>query len=192
MEHAARLKQTNDALSYLKQTGLHTPFEFQVLNQNPASFTQKHDPASPPDVLLLQCNNKIYPLNFPAFSLYDGLVQVGELRRLAAEAIGTESKDQIVLSYKGKILLNDAASCGEEGLKQYSRVECHLPERKSDDPNPAKSVRFSAPLNQPPDGLGLCIPSFLSGQTEVEQLPEQLEIFSESGQNLGKRAPGNS
>jgi hypothetical protein len=81
-----------------------------------------------PDILVLRHRSTTYPLHFPAFAIGEGLLRVGELRKLAAQETGTSNYRRIKLLYKGKVLKDDAVACREEGLKQNSELMCVITE----------------------------------------------------------------
>lgn len=81
-----------------------------------------------PDILVLKHRGTTYPLHFPAFSIGEGVLRVGQLRRYAADKTGTSDPRRIKLLYKGKQLKDDAVACREEGLKQNSELMCVVSE----------------------------------------------------------------
>ena len=86
------------------------------------------DNPNAPDILVLKHRGTTYPLHFPAFSIGEGLLSVGELRRYVAEKTNTPDWRRIKLLYKGKQLKDDAVACCEEGLKQNSELMCVVTE----------------------------------------------------------------
>ena len=86
------------------------------------------DNPNAPDILVLKHRGTTYPLHFPAFSIGEGLLRVGELRRYAADKTNTPDWRRIKLLYKGKQLKDDAVACCEEGLKQNSELMCVVSE----------------------------------------------------------------
>ena len=82
------------------------------------------DSGSTPDVLTLKHRGTSYILQFPAFSIGEGLIKVGELRRIAAEKTKADDLRRIRLLYKGKVLKDDHKACCDEGMKQNSEVMC--------------------------------------------------------------------
>ncbi|KAL9576969.1 MAG: hypothetical protein Q9212_006679, partial [Teloschistes hypoglaucus] len=84
-----------------------------------------------PDILVLKHRSTTYPLHFPAYAIADGVVTVGEMRRLAARETKTEDHHRIKLLYKGRILRDDARPCRDEGLKQNSEIMCVVSEAPS-------------------------------------------------------------
>ncbi len=88
------------------------------------------DSSSPhsPDILVLKHLGTTYPLHLPPFSIGEGLLKVGELRRLAARETKTEDPRRVKLFYKGKILKDDHRPCCDEGLKQNSVLRCVITE----------------------------------------------------------------
>lgn len=81
-----------------------------------------------PDILVLQHLGTTYPLHLPAFSIGEGRLKVGDLRRLAAEETKTDDPRRVKLFYKGKILKDDHRACCDEGLKQNSVLRCVVTE----------------------------------------------------------------
>ena len=91
----------------------------------------RSDAANPniPDILVLKHKTRTFPLHFPAYSIGEGLLSVGELRRRAAEKTETSDPRRIKLLYKGKTLKDDSLPCREEGLKQNSELLCVISEQ---------------------------------------------------------------
>lgn len=81
-----------------------------------------------PDILVLQHLGTTYPLHLPAFSIGEGALKVGDLRRLAAREMKTDDPRRVKLFYKGKILKDDHRRCCDEGLKQNSVLRCVVTE----------------------------------------------------------------
>lgn len=77
-----------------------------------------------PDILFLRHKANTYPLRFPAFSVDEGLLTVGHLRRAAAKITGTSNARRIKLLYYGRLLKGDAVKAKEVGLKVLSRFTC--------------------------------------------------------------------
>lgn len=85
-------------------------------------------PQHSPDILVLRHRGTTYPLHLPAFSIGEGDLTVGELRRLAAKETKTEGSRRVKLLYKGKVLKDDTRACRDEGLKQQSEIMCVISE----------------------------------------------------------------
>lgn len=81
-----------------------------------------------PDILVLQHLGTTYPLHLRAFSIGEGVLKVGDLRRLAALETKTDDPRRVKLFYKGKILKDDHRPCCDEGLKQNSVLRCVVTE----------------------------------------------------------------
>jgi len=77
---------------------------------------------------VLRHRGTTYPLHFPAFAIGEGVLRVGELRKLVAKETGTSDHRRVKLLYKGKALKDDAVACREEGLKQNSELMCVISE----------------------------------------------------------------
>lgn len=96
----------------------------------PPRNATRNDAASQysPDILVLKHRGTTYPLHLPAYSIAEGILRVGELRRLAAKETKTEDTHRVKLLYKGKILKDDNRACRDEGLKQNSELMCVISE----------------------------------------------------------------
>lgn len=81
-----------------------------------------------PDILVLKHLATTYPIHLPAFSIAEGTMKVGELRRLAARETKTDDPRRVKLFYKGRILKDDSRPCCDEGLKQQSVLRCVITE----------------------------------------------------------------
>lgn len=81
-----------------------------------------------PDILVLKHRGTTYELHLRAFSIDDGDLKVGDLRRLAAERTKTEDIRRVKLIYKGRRLKDDARACRDENLKQHSEITCVISE----------------------------------------------------------------
>lgn len=90
--------------------------------------TRPHDPNLGPDIIVLKHRGVTYPLHFPAFSIGDGDLTVGDLRTEGARQTGTDDPRRLKLLYKGRILKDDAKPCKAEGLKQQSELLCVISE----------------------------------------------------------------
>ena len=87
-----------------------------------------------PDILVLRHKGTFYPLHFPAFSIAEGDLSVGELRRLAARETACHDERRVKLLYKGRALKDNRRPCRDEGLKQNSEIMCVVSD-VSDYPN---------------------------------------------------------
>lgn len=84
-----------------------------------------------PDILILKHRGTTYPLHLAAFSVGEGLITVGQLRRLAAEKTKTDDPRRVKLLYKGNVLKDNDRACRDEGLKQNSELTCVIIEAGS-------------------------------------------------------------
>ncbi|KAJ6191197.1 hypothetical protein N7519_001218 [Penicillium mononematosum] len=75
-----------------------------------------------PDIIVLRHRGTMYPLQFRAYAIDDGIVTVGVLRQEAVRIVGDPFPDLIRLFYRGRSLEDDNQTCKAEGLKQYSEV----------------------------------------------------------------------
>jgi len=93
-----------------------------------SNVTRPHDPNLGPDIIVLKHRGVTYPLHFPAFTIGDGDLTVGDLREEAARQTGTDDPRRIKLLYKGRVLKDDSKPCKAEGLKQQSELLCVISE----------------------------------------------------------------
>ncbi|KAL2378490.1 hypothetical protein RJZ90_005982 [Blastomyces dermatitidis] len=104
-------------------------------NQHPLTIAD--DDESKPDVIILKYRGKSYRLNFPAYSIGDGLITVGNVKLAAANALDVPDTRQIKLLYKGTVLRDDSARAKDVGLKQNSATMCvisdFLPDTSSEE-----------------------------------------------------------
>lgn len=77
-----------------------------------------------PDIIIVRHKQSLYKLNFPAFSLAEGLTLVGHLRQQAAIVFDVEDASRVTLIFRGKTLKTDSRTCHEEGLRMRSEVLC--------------------------------------------------------------------
>ena len=91
-----------------------------------SAYPPEHDIA--PDILILKHRGRTYPLHFPAYAIGEGVLKIGELRRMAADKMESGDPRRVKLLYKGKILKDDHITCREEGLKQHSELMCVISE----------------------------------------------------------------
>lgn len=84
-----------------------------------------------PDILILKHRGITYPLHLPAYSVGEGILKVGELRRLAARETKTDDPRRVKLIYKGNVLKDNNRACRDEGLKQNSEITCVIEEAGS-------------------------------------------------------------
>lgn len=103
---------------------------YNIPNQRNATRIDSTSPHSPhsPDILVLKHRGTTYPLHLPAFSIGEGVLKVGDLRRLAARETKTDDPRRVKLLYKGKALKDDHRPCCDEGLKQNSELMCVISE----------------------------------------------------------------
>ena len=77
-----------------------------------------------PDIILVRHQGSIYGSKFPAFSIAEGSLLVGQVRQQVAKDFGIEDANRVVLIFKGRSLKIDSLTCYEEGLKMRSEVLC--------------------------------------------------------------------
>ena len=116
-----------------------------------------------PDIIIVRHKQSLYKLNFPAFSLAEGLTLVGHLRQQAAIVFDVEDASRVTLIYRGKTLKTDSRACHEEGLRMRSEVLC---------------VVKRTPMEEI---------DFLSHKFRTELVPQGLEFISSTPTDAKKR-----
>lgn len=139
-----------------------------------------------PDILVLQYLGKTYPLHLPAFSVVEGRLKVGDLRRLAAQETKTDDPRRVKLFYKGKILKDDHRPCCDEGLKQNSVLSVVVPEAgyagRRDDVESSSSADSEEMLQ---GGLG-------GPRVDVGDASRESRSKRKSGRGAGRRKHGGA
>ncbi|KAI9368185.1 LMBR1-like membrane protein-domain-containing protein [Aspergillus egyptiacus] len=92
------------------------------------TYARRNDDETEPDTLILSHRKIPHELHFPPYSINDGILSIGQLRKRAAEVTGTADPNRIKLLYKGKLLDSDDLPCRAEGLKQHSEILCVVSE----------------------------------------------------------------
>ncbi|KAA6407851.1 MAG: hypothetical protein FRX48_08202 [Lasallia pustulata] len=94
----------------------------------PRNTTRADSESLSPDVLTVTHKNVTYPILFPAFTISDGALKIGELRCIVAEKTRADDVRKVKLLYKGRILKDNLRACRDEGLKQNSELLCIVSE----------------------------------------------------------------
>ena len=105
-----------------------------------ADFTSKFEMDSEdeqsnldPDIILVKHKGSIYNSKFPAFSIAEGSLLVGDLRHQVASDFGVEDASRVTLLYNGRWLKSDTIPCHDEGLKMRSQVLCVVKRTSSEE-----------------------------------------------------------
>ena len=77
-----------------------------------------------PDIILVRHRGSIYNSKFPAFSIAEKSLLVGQLRQQVARDFGIEDTSRVTLVFKGRNLRVDSRTCYEEGLMMRSEILC--------------------------------------------------------------------
>ena len=77
-----------------------------------------------PDIILVRHRGSIYNAKFPAFSIAEKSLLVGQLRQQVARDFSIDDTSRVTLVFKGKNLKVDSRTCHEEGLMMRSEILC--------------------------------------------------------------------
>ncbi|KAL1961273.1 hypothetical protein VTO42DRAFT_1 [Malbranchea cinnamomea] len=112
-----------------------------------------------PDVIIIKNRGRSFTLEFPAYTIGDGVLSVGDVREAAAARLGVSPARRVKLLYKGRLLKVDDIPAKLVGLKQNSRVLCVVgedfgPEGSSselsvDDEVASSAAEGSRPVRRP-------------------------------------------
>ena len=135
-----------------------------------ADFTSKFEMDSEddqsnldPDIILVKHKGSIYSSKFPAFSIGEGSLLVGDLRRQVARDFGIDDTDRVTLLYNGRWLRTDSSTCHDEGLKMRSQVLCVVKRTSSEELE------------------------FLANKFRAELVPQGLELLSNAPSESDKK-----
>lgn len=85
-------------------------------------------PSRDTDVVLLKHRKVSYPVHFPSYSIDDGELTVGAIRKAGAKKVELSEKDagRIKLFFRGKDLKDDSRTAREVGMKSDAQSEILL------------------------------------------------------------------
>jgi hypothetical protein len=80
-----------------------------------------------PDTLLIRYKHQTHELHFKPYAISDGLLLISDVRKYAAEKLGTDPR-RLRLLYKGRPLKDDKLKAKAYSLKQNSEIMCVISE----------------------------------------------------------------
>ena len=89
--------------------------------------------ATHPDIIFVKYRNHVEKLDFAPFSICEGYVKIGLIRKYAADLLDVSDVRRLKLRYKGRTLRDDAMPARDAGLKQNSELTCIVTEAPYDD-----------------------------------------------------------
>jgi hypothetical protein len=109
-----------------------------------------------PDIITLKHRGVTYPLHFPAYTIGDGVVTIGDIRLKTGRATGADDLRRVKLLYKGRLLKDDSKPAKDVGIKQESELMCVVSEcaggssSESEDSDLLQPISSSAQAQNPP------------------------------------------
>ncbi|WEW55260.1 hypothetical protein PRK78_000689 [Emydomyces testavorans] len=82
------------------------------------------DDEEQPDVVVLKHCLDTFLLQFPAFTIGEGALSIGDIRRATGNVLDVTRLRRVKLIYKGRLLKNDNAPAKSVGLKHNSTIMC--------------------------------------------------------------------
>ncbi|KAI9684211.1 MAG: hypothetical protein M1829_003481 [Trizodia sp. TS-e1964] len=143
-------------------------------------------PSADDDILLLKHRGVTYPIHFPAYSIDNGSLSIGDVRAAAAKATETPDPRNIKMLYKGRILKDDDQLCLRAGLKIDSEVLCVI----SDGLLEAPVSGFAKPESGGEEDM-----SESEGEDSMQgsgTLPKKRKPRGKKGKRAKKRSEANS
>jgi hypothetical protein len=91
-------------------------------------IAKSNRPPRETDAILLKHRRVSYPVHFPAYSIDDGELTIGAIRKSAAKKVDVPESQtsRIKLFYRGKNLKDDTRMAREEGMRSDSQAEILL------------------------------------------------------------------
>ncbi|KAK5110086.1 hypothetical protein LTR62_006331 [Meristemomyces frigidus] len=80
------------------------------------------------DALIMRNKRKDVTVHFPAYSIDNGNLTIGDVRDMVAKKMGTSDPRRIKLLYRGKNLKDDSRPAKAEGLRHESELLCTVAE----------------------------------------------------------------
>lgn len=127
---------TNDDFSYITSEDLENPLQSPEPAYDPHSRRAPRSAAvEEDDVILIKHEAVTYPVHFPAYSIGDGRLTVGDVRERTRVVMDLNNRQtsRIKLFYKGRGLKEQDIPIRDYGVKNNSELLVVLPERTSPD-----------------------------------------------------------
>jgi hypothetical protein len=78
------------------------------------------------DQLILRYRGTLHTVDIPEFSIDEGSLNVGKVRKIAASVFGKPS-ERVKLLFKGWLLKDDETACKSVGIQHRSELQCVIP-----------------------------------------------------------------
>ena len=118
---------------YLTQDDIVDPPAGFWSNSRPSATTYPSSSTETPDILYVRHRNQRAKLEFPAFTIAEGFLKIGVIRKYAADRFRIDDLRRVKLIYRNQTLRDDDMPACNAELKQNSEITCIITAEPHDD-----------------------------------------------------------